>query len=410
MKGHRFRIYLQTFDDNGAYTGTYTDVSDDVELESLGSIDQNLDNTDYNIGIYRNSNVSITFRNDNGKYSDVGQPTSVFRYKRNGALIKITWQESLERPKCGFVQAGDFSIAEELTLFIGLLDDSSTSMDLDNQELSFSLLGRETILNNGTVPFASLSNGMLLSDVIKTLLDQPFITTLLDYAAINISVGVDVVIDSITDLENKSVWDALTDLLLITNSIFYIQNSTIFVKPRLEDTVAAYTFYGQSSIVGVENIVSIRNIQNGFNKLFNYFYWTPSNEFVSDASSVAKYGVFRKKLDFTYITNTVSQTSIMNSLLTEFKLPKQQFDVYTPINYQTLALFLLNKILIDFPPMYLPGANDFPICGTAICGSAVLPDAIWSFTENIANPYKIIGTSIDPQTNLITFNLRRTLT
>lgn len=406
MRASVWRVYLNVFDDNGNYTG-FQEVSEDVELDSLGTIDFALDNTDYNIGIYRNSNFSITFRNDSGKYSDVGQPTSIFRYTRTNSLLKITWQGNDKPLLSGFFKAGGEVLCPEIEVFQGFLSDKDLTMDMLTQELAFTVLGKETVLSAATVPFGSLTIGDTISSIIYASLNQTSITDVLTVDPANINVGIDTATDAIADLENKTVWDALQDLLLISNSVLYIKNEAIIVAPRTVDSSLAYTFYGQSSILGPENIQDLQNIQNGIARTFNYLYWGPSNETVQNSASVAKYGATTKEFTQTYITNTTNQAAILNDILDEFGLPKQEFDLYTPLNYSTIQLFLLNQIQIDFPPQYLVPPLGLPICGLAICGECETPSAIWSFTENPSNSYKVEGTSIDPQTDLMCISVRR---
>ena len=61
---------------------------------------------------------------------------------------------------------------------------------------------------------------------------------------------------------------------------------------------------------------------------------------------------------------------------------------------------------IDYPTVYVPSADPFPICGSAICGEAKLPGALWAFTLAPADTYKVLNTTIDVQNALITYHLR----
>lgn len=501
-RAHRWRVYLKIFDDSGNYQNNWIEVTDDVELDSLGTVDQSLDNTNYNIGIYRNSNFQVTFRNDSGRYSDVGQPESMFRFTRTNSLFKITWQGNSDRLECGFFQAGNTALAPEIEIFTGLLSDKSTTMDLQTQELQFDVLGRETVLTTVNVPVSAITfatqpvtisiatpgvitlnslqffwydglpfqltttgglpnglnpsqtyyaiaaaggittieaasspedafnnanpivtsgsqsgthtlavfGGTDVASIIFNILNQPEITEVLNVSSGNINVGTTFTVDDTTPFIGVTVWSALSDLLLISNSVLYIKNGAIIVAPRVASTSVKYTFYGQSSQLGPENIQDIQNITNGIPRMFNSFSWTSNissalPDYISqNVASIAIYGVSPQTLTqkFTY-----GQQFPLDSLVTEFGLPKQEFDLYTPMTYATLALFLLDKVSVDYPVVYVPGPNPLPICGSAICGQAITPKGIWSFTESPTNYYKIEGTSIDPQTNLICISMRR---
>src|SRR3990172_7774741 len=110
----RFRVYLKPFDDEGIYAEDWMDVTDDVIFDGLGSIAVDLDNTEYDIGVYRNSNIKLTFKNANGKYSDVGDSQSLFRFKRSDTLCRLSWQHQEEAPYAGLAEAGSAVITEEV--------------------------------------------------------------------------------------------------------------------------------------------------------------------------------------------------------------------------------------------------------------------------------------------------------
>lgn len=486
-RNNKWRVYIKPFDDYGVYTD-YVEVTDDVDFNNLGSISQDLDNTEFNIGIYRNNNVSLTFRNDSGRYSDVGSPATMFKYKRADSLVKITWAGEAHM-KCGFVTAGNWSIAPEIDVFVGIINDDTLTMDADIQELTFTLLGRESILNRvqvnfdslvvalgtttvdytQTLPFTKNSHGLVVGNpvyftstsslpaeigsktpyyvaavstntfsvatslggsaltlssngsgtittsklfgqsiqtLIRTILNQTPITALLTVSNGNIVVGTDCNVDSIVALQNKTVWQALGDLLLLSNSVLYVSSDAIIVSSRSAGSDISYYFYGQFSTDGPENVQAIKNISNGMNRVFNSLTWTPSATIAQNTSSVTKYGAKAKQFSQTEITNTTNQQTIFSSLLAEFALPKQEFSLWTPLKYGTLGIGLLNKISIDYPPMYIPGNYSFPICGIAICGEAVLPKALFGITLDPNDYYKVIGSEIDPTNALIKFRMR----
>lgn len=491
MAVHKWRVYINPFDDSGSYAG-YQDASEDVDISSLGAISQDLDNVDYSIGVYRTANLRITFRNDRGKYSDVDTLTSMFRYKRADSLVKITWSSEEENPKAGFFKAGAVELTQETTVFVGLLNDDSLTMDLDSLKVSFMVLGRESLLSRVTVPDASVTlagmvatvtiadpgvfdttfvNGLkvgdpisfsttgtlpgeitpgttyyvsavlndaqfelssslggssiattgtssgthtyrklfgkMISEVIYACLNQAAITAVLTVDPANITVGTDVALDSVATLLNKSVWDALGDLLLLSNSVLSIVGDAIVVSPRTASASVVKTFYGQGSISGPENIQNIKNIRNGMNRVFNYLSWNTSNAVAQDGSSVVKYGSRSKQFSYDYFTKSSKQLSLLNGVLAEFKLPKQEIELYTPLDYSTLAVALLDRVSVDYPPIYITGESEIPICGLAVCGVAVLPDAIWGFTVSSSDAYKVIGREVDPKTALIKFKLRQ---
>jgi hypothetical protein len=400
-----WRVYIKPFDDTGAYT-EWLEVTKDVIFSSLGSINTDLDNTDYDIGVYRVSNFKVTLNNLNGKYSDVGSEQTIFKYKRSDSLVRITWEIEETGPFVGIAESGSGYLSEEIDIFVGLLNDESLSMDLSKQEVSFMCLGRESVFQRQIVPFGTISNGDLISTVLYNILNQEAISELMTVDASNIACGIDVTIDSIASLQNKTVQEGLNKLLLASNSVLYIQDDSVFISPRVASDDVRFTFYGQGSPRGQENILDLKNIRNGLNRTFNYFTWKDTALYSSDLTSVDKYGVRKKELDFEFITTDVKRQSILDALSLEFKLPKQEFDLYTTLNYQSMAVDLLDRVSIDYPRVYLTGNNPLPICGIAICGEAILPRALWSFDISPIDGYKIIGKSLDIKNSLIKFRAR----
>lgn len=398
-----WRIYIKPFDDLGSYAADWIDVSNDVDWKALGSIAQDLDNTEYDIGIYRNSNFKLQLNNSGGLYSDVGNQTSIFHYKRTDSLVRVTWQQG-PMPVCGIAKTGQSTLTEEIDIFVGLLNDDSATMSIKTQKISFTVLGRESIFLRTIVPFGSISNGDLLSDVLYACLNQTKITTILTIDPANIEVGIDTEIDSIASLQNKTVQEGLNKLLLATNSVLYIEDDAVFIQPRTESVDFEYYFYGQASPNGPENVSLIENIKNGIARTFNFFTWKDTTNSVTNTDSSVKYGARKKEIDFEFITDTAKRDDIMEALLDEFGLPKQEFDLETPLNHQSIDIGLLAKVSVDYPTIYL-GSN-LPICGIAICGEAVLPIAKWDFRIDPLDGYKVIGRAINIKEATITFKLR----
>lgn len=405
----RFRVYIKPFDEDGNYTA-YREVTSDVVESSIGVISRALDNAEYSIGVYLNNNFTLKMNNIDGLYSDVDVQKSMFRYTRNDSLVKVTWEIATnDGPLCGETNAGDDDaiLSEEIALYIGLLNDESFSFALDTHQATFKVLGRESLFKKATVPYSSINNGDLISDVLYALLNQEIITDLLTVSALNINPGNDVVIDDISDFENKDVKAIIDQLLLVSNSVLYVDSDdNIIIKDRTPTADLQYTFYGQASLIGIENIVNIQNIRNGVNRVFNYLTWQDNSTPVSDSSSITTFGRRAKEFNYGFITNATNQATLLNSILTEFADKKLEMEIDVPLNYDTYALDLLDRIAIDYPTVYYPGEYDLPICGIAICGQAVLPRGQWNFTMTTATNFKITGKKIDCKKELITFQLR----
>jgi len=400
------RVYVTPFLSDGTY-GTEQEITKDVI--SIGTLGVDTDSSDYQIGVFRNSSVRLTLNNREGFYSDVGIDQSIFAYKRADAKVRITYTEDNNLPFCGTAICGDAILCEEQTVFQGLLNDESFLEEAAQEKAEFLVLGYESIFSRVTVPFASISNGDAVSDVIYAILNQAEITDLLTVSLINIAPKLDEQIDDKTDLENLTAKEAIDRLLLLSNSVLKIEDETVYVTSRDATVDLIHTFFGQASLNGAENIINVRNISNGKNRMFNYMTWRDDTVVFQSSSSINLYGVRKREIDSTIFNDNTKQTDIVTELVTEFAFPKQELEILTPIDASVVELNLLDKVAIDYPTVYVPGEFDLPICGIAVCGdplSATLPRALWSLQIPSARRYKILKKNFDFKTMVATFKLR----
>lgn len=402
-----FKVEIKPFDIDGNYT-EFQDITSDVDLGSFSSISQQLDNSEYNVGVFRFSSFNIGVRNQNGKFSEAGETNSIFQFKRSDSILKVSWREKPEA-YCGTAVTGVSALGEFTEVFQGLLNDESAATSINVQNLSFAVLGLESIFSRVIVNFASLSAGDTFETIIETILNQTEITKVLTVDASNISVGVNVATDAIADFEDKTVKEALDDLLLLSNSVLYIENATVFVKPRTAGATVEKTFFGQSSSNGIEDALDIFDIRAGQNKMFNYWKWANTSVVVTDTDSINANGVRKKdELDYSYITNSTKQDNILDSLLAEFKDPKTELKILTPLTYETLALGFLDRVAIDYPPVAYGGEGDIPIYGLAVYGASFYPISQFSLTlDPDEDQFKIMGKKVDTKFGNITLSLRR---
>jgi len=379
--------------------------------ESSGELGPVFD-TDFDIGVIRTSSVNIKLNNLDGKYSDAGVTGSIFKFKRNDSLVKITWSMTPDILQCGFFTCGDPNaiIAEEKTIHVGLLNDDSAKMDVSSQFISFRVLGREDSFNKASITgavFTAISNGDLTSDTLFTILNQSQITDVLTVSAANISVGSDQTIDDKTDLEGQTVEEAVKDFLRVSNSILSIDGDDVIISPRVPTSDVKHTFHGPASINGVENIAQLNNVSNGSSRIFNYLRWGDTSQVRSDLSSLDKYGVKKRSIDFSIFTDTTKRQNMLDSFITEYAVPKLELDLKTPWDYDTLELFLLDRVSIDYPTV-ITTDGDLPIVGQMIVGDAStpLPGEQAAFTITTLTNFKITRRSIDMKNQNVTFHLR----
>lgn len=404
----RFRVYMKTFLPSGQYQSEFTEITKDVI--KLGNISQTLDSGDYDLGISKNASVKITMRNDTGKYSIPEVVTSQFPYKRSESLIKITWSYREWELQPGFFIPGEEPLCGEVEIFKGLLDDIAGQSTITDQDIDFTVLGFESLLDKIIVPYTAISNGDLISDVLYAILNQSKITNLLTVSLANIVPSEDIAIDDKTSLQNKTGKEAIKNLLLVSNSILYIKNDVVYVRSRAANPTISYNFYGQSSIKGPENIIDIKNYRDGFNRTLNYWSWEGASYFARDLSSIDKYGVLKRQMKSELVTTPASITTLLQANRDEFSNPRTEFNVETPLNYETKDLFFSDRVTFDYPNVYVPFEGGLlPRYDQAEVydGTARYPYGQMSLTLSDVDNFKILSRIIDTTKQTVVFGVRK---
>lgn len=404
----RIRVYVNPFDTNGDYT-TYQEVTDDVDSTSLGILKRSIDSTEYDVGVIKINSIQIRLSNETGKYSDVDSLRSIFSYKRSDSLVKLVWDPNDYDQQSGPLHAGQgiLTNADAVTVFEGMLNDEGTVQDINDQKISFQCFGMEYLLNRITTPYAEITNGDTMEELLYRILNQAPFSDLVTVNAENITVGSNVAIDDKSDLENTVVYEILQDLLLASNAVLYIEDSVLYISPREPSLENKYTFYGEASNTGTENIEKVQNYRNGLHRVFNYWTWDETNILAEDDTSTDLFGVRKKSLNLAIVTDVVSIQTCLDNLRDEFSPRKQELNITTKVNDARLALRILDKVNIDYPTIvYSADGEEVPIYGVAKHGQFKYPLDEYAFTISSLDPFKIIAIDYNFKTERINFKLR----
>jgi hypothetical protein len=402
------KVFIKPFDVSGNYK-EFEDVTNYVDTTSISSIKRSIDSTEYDVGVIKLNNITMKLSNETGKFSDVDSIRSMFSYKRSDSIVKITWNPNDYDTQCGSIAAGNELLANDggTTVFEGLLNDEATTQSISTQVIKFKILGYDSILKTLLVPYTSITNGDTIEEVILAICDQAPFNELITVSASNITVGSNVAIDDKSSMENKIALEQLNKLLLIGNAVLYIEDKIMYVSARQESATNQYTFYGQASNDGVENIESIESYRNGLNRVVNYWTWKDTPYFSSDTTSNDLYGYRNKEIEYDIITNGTSVQTILDNLKDEFAQPKIELDIKVKVKDDRLALKILDKVNIDYPTITFPGEGDvLPIYGVAVYGTDKYPFDEYSLTIDDTTFFKIIGISQDLKNERITYKLR----
>jgi hypothetical protein len=409
---NRWRAYIKPFDAGGAYASEWIEVTKYVVWDDVGTLQQDLENNEYDVGVLRFSAFTMVFRNETGKFSDVDEDSSIFRYKRAGTLVRITYMPAPVEARCGWAFCGDPETAviveAETEVFTGLLSDEATTLDLASSKIKFQVLGRESAYQNLSSNSAAFSGSPLVSAALLTLLNRTEVQPYLTVGSAYISVENNVAVGSIAAFENKTAKEVLGDLLLGGNAILYIGSSdTLYVAPRTAGSTVAMTFYGPGSVSGIENIQDIRGIRSGVSRTFNYLTWSDDpTVLASDADSVLQYGVRKKEIGIECFTGSPTRQAILDAIRDEFADPRKELELSCALTPDTLALALLDRVALDYPQVITENYGEIPLVGTAIVDEAILPGALFDFQIDTSTNWNIISRAVLIKEGLMRFKLR----
>jgi hypothetical protein len=403
----KVRTYLSTFDLNGDYK-PFEDIS--KEVLRVGDVELSIDNTDFEIGLIKNSNLKLVVRNDSGLFSDPSNLNSIFELKRKDSKIRITWDRREMPLIAGFFMPGKEVLGEEVVLFEGLLNEVTSTQNILEQDVEFNILGYDSKLQEIEVPFGSLNGTMDYEEILLVSLNQSPFNDFVTVDAANINCAINQVPDDITDLENRTVFEALRELLKLSKSVLYINtNLDVVVSDRVPTASVVKEFFGQASIDGIENIIRLTGLRDGVNRVKNFFTWDETSLVASDATSISNFGV--QKEEFRSRLIDVSSTSKIQAILDgyrdDFRDPKLELTITVPLGYDTIGLNILDRVSIDYPTVFIASDNELiPRYGIGVYGESRYPTGFFDLTIDATQPFKVLGKKISATNNTIAYKLR----
>jgi hypothetical protein len=311
MTDKTYKVYLTPLIDDQTY-GTEVEISDYVSNPTLGSIKKNTDSDDNTFGEYLLGSFNLTCANFNGEFNE-GDPRSFFPTKRDSSKIRIVYFDSLTSSSASFK---------------GIVNDEGTGQDSDTELLKIKVLALDSILRKVLVTSGTVSAGDLFSDAIKALLNKTAITSVLTYDANEISVGLDLTIDTGVPFTNAPTWDAVKELLIASNSVIYVDDETVKVKPRDFDTGNISYFYGPADTLDRENIIKISGHNNGSHRIFNSIKVNDTT--YTDTTSEGWFGLSQRRFTFDFITDSTKELLIARELVEQFRYPRIEFMMTVP--------------------------------------------------------------------------------
>ena len=356
------------------------DLSDYIKQGGIGTIKQDVDNGDYDIGVFTYGSITMRALNLDGRFNDENDWRSIFKFSRDKAKVVVNFLDP------------DGNI---LISFNGLINEDGTRQDFLKDEVKFKVLSQDSVIRKTKVSGGSITNGTLFSTAIKTIINVPDITSVLTYDSAKITVGLDLMIDNGSWFDNKTTKAALDALMVASNSVMVIENNTMVVRTREENSGSVFNFYGHGDLFGRENILNIANFNTGVQRMFNSIVVNARE--VSDQTYIETYSLRQKKVDLGFITDDVKESDIGNNILKEFKVPKLELEIETTTE-TAKGLNLFDLVSIDYPYRVRPANEEtLPTYGVSRYGTAVYPFIQGNIKIRPALAFKVIGFQEKPK-------------
>jgi len=411
----RTRIYIAPFDDNGNLSkdgngdiDNWTEITEDVDTRSIGATNKNVDRNDIEIGLVNVSSFSIKVSNLEGKYSEVPVSTSLFKFSRKGTPVKIEFDQADHEPHYNIQDYNSLILSTDTEIFRGFIDDSSTKMGLQAHVLTFAVIGRETLVDQVLTP--ALAGGV---DTVKTavfaILDQTKITDHVTVTLANINPSNNPILDDVTGYVDETGKESLEELLLIGNSILYIdEDSNFILRDRTPTSNSLETFVGPSSELNIQNLININNIDPGTDQVINFVTVKGTSVSVSDATSISKFGIKKLEIDIPSITDTTKRTTVATSIVSFFATEARRFVVRMPMTADRIKYALMSVLKVDSPPLIIDTSTQ-AFYEVSDYDVGTYAEELTSFSVDTSESYALIGAKLQSSNTkfYIDFKLRR---
>jgi len=408
MGNLNYKVYFTPLVNSDANTyGTEIDVSDYIRVDGVGSIRRSIDASDYDVGVFVFSDLELTGFNYNGYFND-DDLRSIFESTRDRCKVRIVFENaSLVRDSSGTVLSESASTS---ITFRGLINDEATRADLTNETIRFKVLSLDSVLRTSKISGGVVTAGMTAKQAIESILNDPRITSVLNFSAGDINPSLNFVIDVGSFFDKKSVKEGLDALMLASNSVLLIDSSqNIIVRDRQPDeTKPILNLYGKFDIHRRENIIDITSYNNGRQRMFTSF--KVNNVIRDNPQFIQAFGLRQKKITFDFITTGSVINAVADELVNEFKAPKIELAVKVATDLAR-NVDLLDRVSVNYPLRLKPIEGKFlPIVGITKIDDADMPIP-YQFGALAIHPriaFKVIEIEDNPDSMTSVLKLRQT--
>lgn len=372
--------------------GSSIDISDYVEVGGVPLIRRELDQGDYDIGIFNYGSISIKLNNYDGKFNDRSMDArSIFPWYRDRAKIEITFIDSA---------------SGETISFKGIIADKATRQNLKNQTIIFTLLSLDSIFQQVSIVPSTISNGITFSEAFKILLNDPVILTILNFDPSDINPTIDLIIDDGSKFDNLLIKTAIDKLLLASNSILYIDGTdTIIIRSRDDNNNTPYNFYHNDQYKR-DNIDLVSNFNNGLHRMFNSVIVNDVE--IRNQNSINEFATRQKNITINFITDDDKSYLIAQSIIGEFAIPRNEMEVTTSVEVAK-DILLLDLVTVSYKSaVQSTGSQLVGIYEIDEYDKTYYPIEVGDIQMDHRILYKVIGIFENPTTFKTTIKLKDT--
>lgn len=387
----QYKVYLTPRSSETVY-GTEIEITDYVLDTGLSMIRRGIDSTDYDMGAFFYDDLQLKCYNRDGYFNDEQDIRSIFTFSRDKTKIRVVYTD----PNADTI------------VFRGLLNEEATRLDASRDEIVFRCLSRDSVIRTSRVSGGTITDGVTVKTALIAILNKPEITSVLNFSEANINPANNITIDNGAKLEEKSAREALNQLLVVSNSVLIIDASdNIIVQSRVHNDIDILYLYGPFDLKRRQNIIDIKNYNNGKQRLFTAFKINDTEELNTGYQQA--FGYKQKKITAEFITALATEITIAQALVDEFKVPKVELEVIVQTSVAR-NVKVLDPVSINHPLRIDPVAGKFfPIVGQAKIGDSMtpLPYKFGSVSIPEQMGFKVIEIKEDPRSFQTTLKLRQ---
>ena len=328
--------------------GAEVEVSAKIIDTGVSTMKRSIDAGDYDIGVFYYGDVTLKAINKNGYLSQINDHRSIFTYSRDLTKVRIEYND----------------VNGAVDVFKGLINEEGTRENFETEEITFRVLSFDSVIRTSRVPSGTINNGIDAQAALGQILDKTDITTVLTYDASKINPPNNITIDVGSKFDNISTRDALSKLLIATNSTFIIDaDNKMEVKSRDVTSGSTLELFGPYSQRSRQNILKINKYNDGRQRQFTVV--KVGQQTSIETNYVTDYGYRQKTIsNLDFITTESTQLSIAQKLSNEFKYPKIELEVEVETSLVRNSK-LLDQVVIDYPLRLKPFVKFYPVVGTA---------------------------------------------